>query len=57
MNNISTLLRDVFGLDQFRSGQQDIVEAACALENVLAIMPTGAANLDAINFQRCCATV
>ena len=41
MNNISTLLRDVFGLDQFRSGQQDIVEAACAVENVLAIMPTG----------------
>ena len=41
MSNIQTLLRDVFGFDQFRSGQQDIVEAVCAGENVLAVMPTG----------------
>ncbi len=41
MSNIQTLLRDVFGFDQFRSGQQDIVEAVCAGENVLAILPTG----------------
>ena len=41
MSNIQTLLRDVFGFDQFRSGQQDIVEAVCAGKNVLAIMPTG----------------
>jgi ATP-dependent DNA helicase RecQ len=35
------LLRDVFGFDAFRPGQQDIVEAVTAGENVLAIMPTG----------------
>ena len=41
MSNIKTLLRDIFGFDQFRAGQQDIVEAVCAGNNVLAIMPTG----------------
>ena len=41
MSNMQTLLRDVFGFDQFRSGQQDIVEAICAGENVLVILPTG----------------
>ena len=37
----ATLLRDVFGFDAFRVGQQEIVEAVTAGENVLAIMPTG----------------
>ena len=41
MSNIQTLMYDIFGFDQFRSGQQDIVEAVCAGKNVLAIMPTG----------------
>jgi ATP-dependent DNA helicase RecQ len=36
-----TLLKDVFGFDGFRPGQQDIFEAVTAGENVLAIMPTG----------------
>ena len=35
------LLRDVFGFDGFRPGQQEIVEAVTNGENVLAIMPTG----------------
>jgi ATP-dependent DNA helicase RecQ len=35
------LIRDVFGFDAFRPGQQEIVEAVTAGENVLAIMPTG----------------
>lgn len=35
------LLRDVFGFDGFRLGQQEIVETVAAGENVLAIMPTG----------------
>lgn len=35
------LLRDVFGFDGFRPGQQEIVEAVTRGENVLAIMPTG----------------
>jgi len=37
----ATLLRDVFGFDDFRPGQQEIVEAVVAGENTLAIMPTG----------------
>ncbi|KJZ19275.1 DNA helicase RecQ [Loktanella sp. S4079] len=35
------LLREVFGFDAFRPGQQEIVEAVVAGENTLAIMPTG----------------
>ena len=41
MSGAPALLRDVFGFDGFRPGQQDIVEAVSAGENVLAIMPTG----------------
>ena len=35
------LLRDVFGFESFRPGQEEIVEAVTQGENVLAIMPTG----------------
>ena len=35
------LLREVWGFDGFRPGQQDIVEAVAAGRDVLAIMPTG----------------
>ena len=41
MTGAATLLRDVFGFDGFRPGQQEIVEAVTEGENVLAIMPTG----------------
>ncbi|MEL6295495.1 MAG: DNA helicase RecQ [Pseudomonadota bacterium] len=41
MNDATTLLRDVFGFDDFRPGQQEIVEAVAAGQDVLAIMPTG----------------
>ncbi|MEM6728207.1 MAG: RecQ family ATP-dependent DNA helicase, partial [Pseudomonadota bacterium] len=34
-------LRDVFGFDTFRPGQEEIVEAVRAGQDVLAIMPTG----------------
>ena len=34
-------LRDVFGFDGFRPGQEEIVRAVMAGEDVLAIMPTG----------------
>ncbi|MDR9482629.1 MAG: DNA helicase RecQ [Salibaculum sp.] len=37
----ATLLRDIFGFDAFRPGQQEIVEAVAAGRNTLAIMPTG----------------
>jgi ATP-dependent DNA helicase RecQ len=41
MQGAATLLKDVFGFDEFRPGQEDIVHAVTAGENVLAIMPTG----------------
>lgn len=37
----ASLLRDVFGFDAFRPGQQEIVEAVVDGQNTLAIMPTG----------------
>ncbi|MGB3244945.1 MAG: DNA helicase RecQ [Sulfitobacter sp.] len=41
MDSAATLLKDVFGFDAFRPGQEEIVDAVTAGENVLAIMPTG----------------
>ncbi|MBR9843811.1 MAG: DEAD/DEAH box helicase, partial [Rhodobacteraceae bacterium] len=37
----ATLLRDVFGFESFRPGQEEIVDAVVRGQNVLAIMPTG----------------
>lgn len=37
----ASLLRDIFGFDGFRPGQEEIVDAVSAGQNVLAIMPTG----------------
>jgi ATP-dependent DNA helicase RecQ len=41
MADASALLRDVFGFDSFRPGQEQIVDAVAGGRNVLAIMPTG----------------
>ena len=41
MTEAQVQLRDVFGFDAFRPGQEEIVEAVTQGENVLAIMPTG----------------
>lgn len=41
MSGAATLLRDIFGFDAFRPGQEEIVRAVAGGENVLAIMPTG----------------
>ncbi|MEE9453210.1 MAG: DNA helicase RecQ [Paracoccaceae bacterium] len=41
MNNTHALLSSVFGFDSFRPGQEAIVDAVNAGEDVLAIMPTG----------------
>lgn len=35
------ILSDVFGFDQFRPGQAEIVQAVCEGQDTLAIMPTG----------------
>ena len=36
------VLKDVFGFDDFRPGQDAVMEALLAGRNVLAVMPTGA---------------
>ncbi|OWU80818.1 DNA helicase RecQ [Phaeobacter sp. 22II1-1F12B] len=41
MPDAKALLRDVFGFDAFRAGQEEIVNAVASGRNVLAIMPTG----------------
>lgn len=41
MSGAAPLLKDVFGFDAFRPGQEEIVDAVAAGKNVLAIMPTG----------------
>jgi len=41
MPDAAPLLREVFGFDAFRAGQEEIVQAVAHGENVLAIMPTG----------------
>ncbi len=41
MDPAHQLLREVFGFDAFRTGQEEIVTAVSGGENVLAIMPTG----------------
>ena len=41
MTNPKTLLRDIFGFDEFRPGQSEIIDAVVDKQNVLAIMPTG----------------
>ncbi|MEM1430603.1 MAG: DNA helicase RecQ [Pseudomonadota bacterium] len=37
----AAVLRSVFGFDAFRPGQAEIIEAVCAGQDALAIMPTG----------------
>ena len=54
MTGAATLLRDVFGFDGFRPGQQEIVEAVTEGENVLAIMPTGGGNSSGISAASSC---
>ena len=41
MDTAVQTLRDVFGFDGFRPGQEEIVRAAMAGDDLLAIMPTG----------------
>jgi len=36
-----SLLKEFFGFDSFREGQEEIIDAVAAHQNVLAIMPTG----------------
>src|ERR1700674_5016633 len=41
MTNAERVLREVFGLDEFRTGQAEVVEAMLAGRDVLSVAPTG----------------
>ena len=41
LDSARALLRSVFGFDSFRPGQEEVVRAVLAGEDVLAVMPTG----------------
>ena len=41
MTDKHSVLKDVFGFDAFRTGQEDVVDTLLAGESVLAVMPTG----------------
>jgi ATP-dependent DNA helicase RecQ len=41
MQLIRSLLRNVFGMDQLRSGQQRVIDSVLAGRDTLAVMPTG----------------
>ena len=53
----ATLLRDIFGFDSFRPGQEDIVDAVLAGRNTLAIMPPAAGNPCVSSCLPCAVTV
>jgi ATP-dependent DNA helicase RecQ len=42
MPDLRDQLRDVFGLDEFRAGQREVIEDVLAGKDVLCVMPTGA---------------
>ncbi|MEO0716616.1 MAG: DEAD/DEAH box helicase, partial [Planctomycetota bacterium] len=42
MQDLTSPLRDIFGFDGFRPGQEEIVRAVVGGQDVLAILPTGA---------------
>ena len=42
LDDAKDVLKSVFGFDEFRLAQADVVNALLAGENVLAVMPTGA---------------
>ena len=42
MSAPTTVLKEVFGFDSFRPGQQAVIDHLISGQNVLAVMPTGA---------------
>jgi ATP-dependent DNA helicase RecQ len=42
MTSIKDALKNYFGFDEFRPGQEDIIQSIVLGENVLAVLPTGA---------------
>ncbi len=41
MNNAQSVLKTVFGFNEFRPGQREVISAVLSGRNTLAVMPTG----------------
>ena len=54
MDAARAALKEVFGYDDFRPGQEDAVAAVLRGRDVMAVMPTGAASRSATRFPRSC---
>lgn len=50
------VLQETFGYQQFRPGQEAIIDTALSGRDCLVVMPPAAANLCAIKSPRCCWT-
>ena len=47
------VLKEVFGYDTFREGQEGLIDHTLAGRDVLGIMPTGAGNLSVFRYLPC----
>ena len=45
------ILKQIFGYDTFREGQEELVDSSLSGRDVLGIMPTGAGSLSASRFR------
>lgn len=52
MDKARSILKEYFGYDHFRKGQEDIIRLLLNGENVAGIMPTGGGNLFVIRCPR-----
>ena len=41
MNNAQSVLKTVFGFNEFRPGQREVISAVLSGRNTLAVLPTG----------------
>ena len=51
MDNVQSILKTVFGFDEFRPGQREVISAVLSGRNTLAVMPTGGGKSLCYQFQ------
>lgn len=53
MPSAQAILQTVFGYEQFRPGQAQVIQQVLNHQNTLAVMPTGAGSRFATKFRPC----